>query len=110
MRAAIIGGFLVALSGCSFFAAEGPRPAPGPTKCNLSNRPFVTDAITALGAAAASTVASLSHGQTGDVVVPLGVAGVFGVSSAYGFVQVGRCRAEHKKRPAWSLEEMPAVM
>jgi hypothetical protein len=35
---------------------------------------------------------------------------VFGASSGYGYFQVRRCRAEHEKRPAWSLDEMPVVM
>ena len=108
MRAAAV--MFVALTGCSFFAAEGPRPAPGPTRCNLERTPAVTDAIAAIGAAVAAGVSAVERGGTGDVIVPIGFAGTFGVSSAYGFVQVGRCRAEHRKRPQWSLDEMPAVM
>jgi hypothetical protein len=111
MRAAVIaGGLVFALAGCSFFAATGPRPPPGPTKCNLKNTPFVADTIAAVGAAAVAGVASLQQGSSGDVVVPLGISGVFGVSSVYGYVQGNRCRAEYKKRPTWSLEMMPAVM
>jgi len=106
MRAAL----LLLVSGCSFFAAQGPHPAPGPTKCNLDGSPFVTDAITSVGAALAAGITAFQHGQTGDVLVPIGISGLFGVSSVYGFTQVHRCRAEHKKRPEWSLEEMPAVM
>ena len=101
---------LLALTGCSFFATEGPRPAPGPTACNREMKSVVADAITSIGAAVAAGVANLAHGQRGDVLVPIGVAGVFGASGAYGFVEVHRCRAEHLKRPAWSLAEMPAVM
>lgn len=101
---------VIALSGCSFFAAEGPHPAPGPTRCNLERTPAVTDAIAAVGAAIAAGVSAVERGGKADVIVPIGFAGTFGVSSAYGFVQVGRCRTEHAKRPAWSLEQMPAVM
>ena len=69
----------------------------------------VTDAIAGVGAAFAAGVASVSQ-SNGDAMIALGVAGAFGVSSGYGLIQVKRCRAEHRKRPGWSLEEMPAVM
>src|SRR5215510_13783398 len=95
---------LLALAGCSFFATEGPRPPPGPTACNRELKPAVADAIAAAGAVLAAGVSSLEGGQRADVLVPIGFAGVFGASSAYGFVQVHRCRAEHAKRPGWSLE------
>lgn len=108
MRTAAI--LVIALSGCSFFAAEGPHPAPGPTRCNLERTPAVTDAIAAVGAAVAAGVSAIEHGGTADVIVPIGFAGTFGVASVYGFVQVGRCRTEHAKRSGWSLDEMPAVM
>jgi hypothetical protein len=106
MRAAL----LVTLAGCSFFAAEGPRPPPGPTACNREDKPAVADLVTGIGAALASGVASFEHGGTGSVIVPAAIGGVFGASAAYGFVQVHRCRVEHEKRPGWSLAEMPAVM
>ncbi len=106
MRAAL----LLALSGCSFFATEGPRPPPGPTACNREMKPVVSDAVITLGAAFAAGVAGAEHARRGDVLVPIGIAGVFGASSAYGLVQVHRCRVEHEKRPAWSLADMPAVM
>jgi hypothetical protein len=101
---------LLALTGCSFFATEGPRPPPGPTACNREMKPVVSDVLAGAGAALAASVASLEHAQRGDVLVPIGVAGVFGGSSVYGFLQVRRCRAEHQKRPGWSLQDMPAVM
>jgi hypothetical protein len=66
--------------------------------------------IVGIGAAVVAGVASTQGGQGTDVVAPLAIAGVFGASSAYGMIQVGRCRAEHEKRPGWSLAEMPAVM
>jgi hypothetical protein len=101
---------LVLMSGCSFFATEGPRPPPGPTACNRDMKSVRSDAITSLGAALAASFASASNASDRDVLVGLGVAGLFGASSGYGLVQVRRCRAEHSKRPAWSLAEMPAVM
>jgi hypothetical protein len=101
---------LALLGGCSFFATEGPRPPPGPTACNRDSRPIVGDAIVAVGAAFAAGVASLSHASGSDTSVALGVSGVFAASTAYGYVEVHRCRAEHVKRPGWSLAEMPAVM
>jgi hypothetical protein len=101
---------LLALTGCSFFATEAPRPPPGPTACNRELKPVVADAFAGLGAVFAASVASIQHAQRPDVLVPIGIAGVFGASSAYGLVQVHRCRAEHEKRPAWSLADMPAVM
>jgi hypothetical protein len=55
-------------------------------------------------------MATVENAPRPDVLVPIALGGVFVASSAYGFVQVHRCRAEHQKRPAWSLEEMPAVM
>jgi hypothetical protein len=106
MRAALI----VALTGCSFFATEGPRPPPGPTACNREMKPVVSDAIAGVAAVVAAGVASAEHAQRGEVLVPLGVAGVFGASTAYGYVQVRRCRAEYEKRPTHSLADMPAVM
>jgi hypothetical protein len=98
------------LTGCSFFSTEGPRPPPGPTECNLEMKPVVTDVAAVAGALLAAGVASVEHAQRGDVIVPIGLAGVFAASSAYGVVQVRRCRAEHEKRPGWSLADMPAVM
>ena len=68
------------------------------------------DAITSIGATLAAGVMSASNADGRDVLVGLGVAGLFAASSVYGAVQVHRCRAEHEKRPAWSLAEMPAVM
>jgi hypothetical protein len=106
MRAAL----LLALTGCSFFATEGPRPPPGPTACNREMKPVITDAIAAAAAAVAAGVASAEHAQGSQVLVPIGIAGVFGVSSGVGFVQVHRCRAEWAKRPTWTLADMPAVM
>jgi hypothetical protein len=106
MRAAL----LLVLTGCSFFATEGPRPPPGPTACNREDKPVVTDVIAGIGAAVAAGIAGAEHASTSNVVVPIGIAGVFGASSVYGYVQVHRCRAEHVKRPGWSLAEMPAVM
>jgi hypothetical protein len=101
---------LLALTGCSFFATEGPRPPPGPTACNRESKPVVSDAIIGVGAALAAGIASTQHAPQADVVVPFAIAGVFGASSAYGAIQVRRCRGEHVKRPGWSLAEMPAVM
>lgn len=101
---------LFALTGCSFVATEGPRPPPGPTACNRDMKPVVSDVVASLGAVFAASVAAAEHAQRGDVIVPITLAGVFGASGAYGFVQVRRCRSEHEKRPAWSLAEMPAVM
>jgi len=101
---------MLALTGCSFVATEAPRPPPGPTACNREMKPVVTDAIAGIGAAFAAGVASVEHAQRGDVFVPIAIAGLFFASSAYGFVQVHRCRAEHEKRPTWSLADMPAVM
>ena len=43
-------------------------------------------------------------------MLPVAFATVFGASSVYGSMQVHRCRAEHHQRPAWSLDDMPAVM
>ena len=51
----------------------------------------------------------VEHTPQANVVAPVAIAGVFGVEP-YGSVQLRRCRAEHEKRPAWSLAEMPAVM
>ena len=101
---------LLVLGGCSFFATEGPRPPPGPTRCNRDMKAPITDAITSVGAALAAGAASVSGAGSGELMIELGVAGVFGVSGAYGLVQVKRCRAEYTKRPGWSLEAMPAVM
>lgn len=101
---------LVLVGGCSFFATEGPRPPPGPTACNRDARPIFGDAIIAVGAAFAAGVASLSRAGRTDTTMALGVSGVFAASTAYGYVEVHRCRAEHVKRPDWSLAEMPAVM
>jgi len=106
MRLALV----LALGGCSFFATEGPRPHPGPTACNREMKPVVADAVVSAIAVFAAGVASLEHGQGGDVLPPIGIAGFFGASSAYGFVQVRRCRTEHEQRPGWSLADMPAVM
>ncbi len=100
----------VTLTACSVFATEGPRPPPGPTACNREMKPVVTDALASAGAAFAAGVAGIEHAPRGDVVLPIGIAGVFGASSAYGLVQVRRCRAEHDRRPGWSLADMPAVM
>jgi hypothetical protein len=106
MRAAL----LLALTGCSFFATEGPRPAPKPTACNREMKPVIADAIAGAAAAVAAGVASAERAQGGQVLVPIGIAGVFGASTAYGFVQVHRCRVEYEKRPTWTLADMPAVM
>jgi hypothetical protein len=73
-------------------------------------KPVITDAIAGAAAAVAAGVASAEHAQRGNVLVPIGVAGVFGASTAFGFVQVRRCRAEYAKRPTWTLADMPAVM
>jgi len=102
---------LLALAGCSFVTTEGPRPPPGPTACNRNATPYVTDAIVGIAAALVAGIASIQpQARREDVLVPMAAAGAFGVSSGYGLVQVRRCRAEHVKRPAWSLEEMPAIM
>ena len=100
----------LALTGCSFFATEAPRPPPGPTACNREMKPVVSDLIAGLGAVFAAGVSSVEHAPRNEVVVPISLAGLFAASSAYGFVEVRRCRAEHEKRPAWSLADMPAVM
>ena len=107
MRATLL---LAVLTGCSFFATEGPRPAPGPTACNRDLKPVVTDVIIGATAAFAAGVATLENAQPANVFVPITIGGVFAASTSYGFIQVHRCRAEHAKRPAWSLAEMPAVM
>ena len=101
---------LLSLTGCSFFATEAPRPPPGPTACNREMKPVLADVFTSVGAAFAATVASVEHAQGASVIVPIGIAGVFVASSAYGFVEVRRCRVEHEKRPSWALADMPAVM
>src|ERR1700759_3278523 len=101
---------LCALAGCSFVATEAPRPPPGPTACNREMKPVIADVVAGLGAAFAAGVASFEHAQRTDVIVPIAFAGVFAASSAYGFVEVRRCRVEHEQRPAWSLADMPAVM
>jgi len=101
---------LFALAGCSFVATEAPRPPPGPTACNREMKPVVSDVIASLGAVLAASIASLDHAQRTDVIVPLAFGGVFAASSVYGFVEVRSCRAEHDKRPAWSLADMPAVI
>ena len=71
---------------------------------------MVSDTIIAIGAALAAGASAVEHGGRNDVLVPIGIAGVYGASAGYGAIQVGRCRREHEKRPAWSLAEMPAVM
>ncbi len=109
MRALVLVLFVL-VGGCSFFATEGPRPPPGPTACNRSMMSVRGDAITSIGAAVAAGIASASHATGRDVLVGLGISGLFATSTAYGAIQVRRCRAEHAKRPAWSLAEMPAVM
>jgi hypothetical protein len=101
---------VLSLTGCSFFATEAPRPAPGPTACNREMKPVAADAFAALGAAFAASVAGYEHAQGANVIVPIAIAGVFAASSAYGFVEVRQCRVEHEKRPSWSLADMPAVM
>lgn len=106
MRALVV---LVLAGGCSFFATEGPRPPPGPTACNREMKSPIADALAGVGAVFAAGVASVSDGS-GEAMVALGVAGAFGASSAYGLIQVQRCRSEHAKRPGWSLADMPAVM
>jgi hypothetical protein len=100
---------VLALTGCSAFATEGPRPPPGPTGCNRDSQPIVADAVVGVAAALAAGVVAVEHGGN-DTVVPLAVSGVFGLSAGYGAIQVHRCRVEHVKRPGWSLAEMPAVM
>jgi hypothetical protein len=106
MRAAL----LVLVSACSFFTTEGPARPPGPTKCNYHGTPVAVDAAIAVAAALASAVSSFEHGGTGDVVGPAAVSGVFVGSTAYGLVQVHRCRVAHELRPQPSLADMPAVM
>ena len=101
---------ILLLGGCSFFATEGPRPPPGPTACNREMKPVVTDAIAAVGAALAAGASAYEGGGRADVLVPIGIAGVYGASAGYGAIQVSRCRNEHEKRPGWSLADMPAVM
>jgi hypothetical protein len=100
---------VLALTGCSAFATEGPRPPPGPTACNRDSKPIVADAVVSIGAAFAAGMIAAEHGGN-ETIVPLALSGLFGVSAGYGAIQVHRCRAEHEKRPAWSLAEMPAVM
>ena len=100
----------LSLTGCSFFATEAPRPPPGPTACNRDINPVLADAFASVGAAFAATVAGIDHAQATNVIVPIGIAGVFVASTAYGLVEVRRCRVEHEKRPSWSLADMPAVM
>ena len=73
-------------------------------------KPVVSDTIVGVGAALAAGVSAYEHGGKVDVLVPIAIAGVYGTSAGYGAIQVGRCRSEHEKRPAWSLAEMPAVM
>jgi hypothetical protein len=73
-------------------------------------KPVVADVFAGLGAAFAASVAGFEHAQGASVIVPIGIASVFVASSAYGFVEVRRCRTEHEKRPGWSLADMPAVM
>jgi hypothetical protein len=102
--------FLLVLTGCSFVATEAPRPPPGPTACNREMKPVLADVAAGLGATLAAGIASVEHGQRADVIVPISIAGLFAVSSVYGFVEVSHCRREHEKRPAWSLAEMPAVL
>jgi hypothetical protein len=104
------GLLLLALSGCSFFATNGPHPPPGPTKCNRDSSPVFSDVVTGIGAAFAAGVSSVEGGGKADVIVPISVAGVFAVSAGYGAVQVHRCRRDHEQRPTWSLDDMPAVM
>jgi hypothetical protein len=104
------GALLVVLSGCSVFATEGPRPPPGPTACNRDMMPVITDVVAGVAAAVTAGVAGVEHAHGSSVDIPIGIAGVFGASAGYGFVQVRRCRAEHVKRPSWSLADMPAVM
>ena len=107
MRPALL---VLSLTGCSFFATEAPRPAPGPTACNREMKPVLADAFASVGAAFAATVAGIDHAQGTSVIVPIAIAGVFATSTAYGFVEVRHCRVAHEKRPAWSLADMPAVM
>ena len=106
MRAAL----LIVLAGCSFVATEAPRPTPEPTSCNREMSPVVADVVAGLGATLAAGIAGAEHAGRADVVVPIGLAGVFGASGVYGAVQVRRCRAEFAKRPSMSLVDMPAVM
>lgn len=101
---------LCALAGCSFVATEAPRPPPGPTACNREMKPVVSDVVASLGAVLAASVASAERASRTDMIVPLAIGGVFAASSLYGFVEVRSCRAEHEKRPGWSLADMPAVM
>lgn len=71
---------------------------------------MVVDAVASVVAMVAAGVASAEHAGGVDVLAPIGVAGGLAASSAYGFVQIHRCRAEHDRRPDWSLADMPAVM
>lgn len=101
---------ILALSGCSFFATEGPAPGTGPTKCNYHDTPVLADAALTLGAALAAGIASVEGGGRTDVLAPAAASTLFAVSTGYGLVQVHRCRAAHAERPQWSLADMPAVM
>ena len=101
---------LLALSGCSFFATNSPRPAPKPTACNREMKPVLTDAIAGIGATVAAGIAAFQHASPENVYVPIGVAGTFGASSVYGYMKVSHCRSEYRKRPTWTLGDMPAVM
>ena len=100
----------VALAGGSFVATEAPRPPPGPTACNREMKPVVADVVAGAGAVLASTIATIDHARGTDIVVPITLTGVFGVSAAYGAIQVHRCRADYAKRPGWFLVDMPVVM
>ena len=100
----------VILTGCSFVATEAPRPPPGPTACNREMKPVIADVVAGLGAVFAAGVSSVEHAQRTEVIVPISLAALFAASSAYGFIEVGRCREEHEKRPGWSLADLPAVM
>ncbi|HUS27468.1 MAG TPA: hypothetical protein VMZ53_03135 [Kofleriaceae bacterium] len=73
-------------------------------------KPVLTDALASVGATLAASVAALEHAGPGSVYVPIGVAGTFGASAVYGYMQVGRCRTEYRKRPTWTLEDAPAIM
>jgi hypothetical protein len=58
---------LLVLTGCSFFATEGPRPPPGPTACNREMKPVVADVVVGVGAAFAAGVAAAQHASLADM-------------------------------------------
>jgi hypothetical protein len=73
-------------------------------------KPVLADAIAGIGASVAAGIAALENAGPANVFVPIGVAGTFGASTIYGYMHVGSCRSEYRKRPTWTLGDMPAVM